>query len=193
MPATVVPRPPLAASRAGRALHDIGLASMFGGNLFARYALHPSVTRIENPSERGRVINASWRRYGAVNSLSLAAVVAGWAGARADEARPAKLTPTERSLALAKDVLVLTTALTGVATAVEGMRFSEQTGGGDVPLADGSTPADDAPAGPARTKRVLNALGAVHLGTTAALIAVNAALAQENFRRPAARRILPGG
>ena len=77
-----VPTPPVPLSKAGRAAHDIGLAGLLGGNLFGRLAMHPSVTEISDPAERGKVVNAAWRRYGTVNSLSLAAVVSGWAGAR---------------------------------------------------------------------------------------------------------------
>lgn len=192
MPDIDFPKPPIGASKVGRALHDIGLAGMFGGNLFARVAMHPAVAKVSSPTERGQVVNTAWRRYGTVNSLSLAAVVAGWAGARANEAQPSRLSKREQRLAAAKDVLVVATAITGVASAIEGVRFNAQTHGGDVALTDGSTPADEAPQPDARAKRLLNRLGSLSLGCTAALIAVNAALAQENFRRPAARRLLPG-
>jgi hypothetical protein len=80
-----VPAPPVSLSKVGRAAHDIGLAGLLGGNLFGRLAMHPSVTEISDPAERGKLVNAAWRRYGTVNSLSLAAVVAGWAGARVRE------------------------------------------------------------------------------------------------------------
>src|SRR5215204_7481654 len=98
--------PPVALSKVGRAAHDIGLAGLLGGNLFGRLAMHPSVTEISDPSERGKVINAAWRRYGTVNSLSLAAVVTGWAGARLRESADSRLSARERRLAYAKDALV---------------------------------------------------------------------------------------
>jgi hypothetical protein len=78
--------PPLALSQVGRAAHDAGLAGLLGGNLYGRFALHPSVTEISDASERGKLVNAAWRRYGAINSLSLLAVTAGWVGARLGEA-----------------------------------------------------------------------------------------------------------
>jgi hypothetical protein len=78
--------PPLALSQVGRAAHDAGLAGLLGGNLFGRFALHPSVTEISDARERGKLVNAAWRRYGAINSLSLLAVTAGWVGARHGEA-----------------------------------------------------------------------------------------------------------
>ena len=52
------------------------------------------------------MVNAAWRCYGTVNSLSLLAVTAGWLGARAQEARPRNLSGPERRLAIGKDVLV---------------------------------------------------------------------------------------
>src|SRR5215218_4735101 len=133
-----IPAPPVPLSQVGRAAHDIGLAGLLGGNLFGRLALHPSVTQIRDKAERGKVVNAAWRRYGTVNSLSLVAVTAGWAGARAQEARPRHLSPAERRLAVAKDVLVGAVAVTGIAAAAEGMRFSRQEPGGAVPLGDGA-------------------------------------------------------
>ena len=184
-----LPAPPVALSQVGRAAHDLGLAGLLGGNLFGRLALHPSVTSISDERERGALVNAAWRRYGTINSISLLAVGAGWAGARAAEAKDARLSPAERRLARAKDVLVGVVALTGVATAVEGVRFSRDAPGGAVPLRDGDHTADSASAGATRRKRRLNALGAASLVAEAALIGVNAALNQEGFRRPPARRL----
>jgi hypothetical protein len=176
-------------SQAGRAAHELGLAALLGGNLFGRLALHPSVDRITDPRERGAVVNAAWRRYGTINSIGLAAMTAGWAGARAEEARgAAKLTGRERALARIKDGLVGMIIATGVLTAIEGIRFSHQAPGGAVPLADGSTPDPTTPARAARMKRTLNVLGAAAIGAEAALVAVDAALSQENFRRSPLRR-----
>jgi hypothetical protein len=176
-------------SQAGRAAHQLGLAALLGGNLFGRLALHPSVDRITDPRERGEVVNAAWRRYGTVNSIGLVAMTAGWVGARAEEARgPGKLTGRERVLARVKDALVGAVFVTGVLTAIEGIRFSRQAPHGAVPLADGSTPDASTPPRAARMKRTLNVLGATAIGAEAALVAVDAALAQENFRSSPLRR-----
>src|ERR1044072_2690792 len=100
--APTVPAPSVPLSKVGRAAHDIGLAGLLGGNLFGRLAMHPSVTEISDPSERGKVVNAAWRRYGTINSLSPAAVVSGWAGARVRESSDRRLSAEERRLAYAK-------------------------------------------------------------------------------------------
>jgi hypothetical protein len=195
-----IPAPPVPLSQTGRALHDIGLAGLLGGNLFGRLALHPSVTEISDKAERGKLVNAAWRRYGTVNSLSLLAVLTGWLGARAKEAAPAQLSPAERRLATAKDALVGVVAVTGVATAVEGVRFSKQAPGGAIPLDDGDHTASDASEAvwsasdaseaQRRAKRRLNALGLTSLVAEVGLVGVNAALAQQGFRRPPRRRAL---
>jgi hypothetical protein len=186
-----IPAPPVALSQVGRAAHDIGLAGLLGGNLFGRLALHPSVTEISDKAERGQLVNAAWRRYGIINSLSLCAVIAGWLGARAKEAAPSQLSEAERRLAVAKDALVGVVALTGAVTAAEGVRFSRQAPGGAVPLDDGDHAASEASEAQHRAKARLNALGIASLAADIALVGVNAALAQQGFRRPPRRRILP--
>jgi hypothetical protein len=189
MPA--IPAPPVALSQVGRAAHDIGLAGLLGGNLYGRLALHPSVTAISDPAERGKLVNAAWRRYGTVNTLSLLAVGSGWIGARLNEARDARLSPDERRLARAKDVLLGVVAAGGLATAAEGMRFARTAPDGAVPLRDGDHAAAGASPASRRAKRRLNALGAASLAAELALVAVNAALNQQSFRRPPARRLVP--
>jgi hypothetical protein len=186
-----IPAPPVPVSQVGRAAHDVGLAGLLGGNLFGRLALHPSVTQISDKAQRGKLVNAAWRRYGIVNSVSLAAVLAGWIGARANEAAPSRLSEAERRLALAKDALVGLVTVTGVATAVEGIRFARQAPDGAVPLDDGDHAAPEASEIQRRAKRRLHALGLASLAAELGLVGVNAALAQQGFRRPPRRRVMP--
>src|SRR4051794_20773097 len=180
-PMAQIPAPPVPLSQVGRAAHDIGLAGLLGGNLFGRLALHPSVTQITDKTERGKLVNAAWRRYGIVNSVSLLAVLAGWIGARADEAAPSRLSAAERRLALAKDALVGLVAVTGAATAAQGIRFAHAAPAGGVPLEDGGHTAREASDSQRRAKRRLNALGLTGLAAEIGLVGVNAALAQQGF------------
>jgi hypothetical protein len=91
-------------SSAGRAAHDLALAALIGGNLFGRLAMHPALTGVSDPRERGTVLNRAWRRYGTINSLALVTLVGGWVPARLNETRPRWLSPRERRLATAKDM-----------------------------------------------------------------------------------------
>ena len=186
-----IPTASVPLSKVGRAASALGLAGLLGGNLVGRQALHPSVTEISDPAERGWLVHAAGRRSGTVNSLSLLAVTGGWVGARLNEAGDARLSPVERRLARAKDVLVGVVTLTGVATAAEGVRFSRSAPGGAVPLSDGDHAAPQATEQSRRLKKRVSALGAASLAAEVALVAVNSALSQENFRRPPARRLVP--
>ena len=177
-------------SSIGRAAHDVGVGAIVGGNLFARVGMHPALREVSDPRERGSATNAAWRRYGVVNGLALGSVLAGWLGARLDEASPRMLSARERKLAVAKDVAVGAVAITGVAASIAGVRFAAMEPGGAVPLEDGDTPAPQASVKEARTKRFLNAVGTANLVSAISLAGVNAALSQANFRRPPARRLL---
>jgi len=110
------------------------------------------------------------------------------AGARAKEAAGGRLSGAERRLALAKDALVGAVAATGLATAALGIRFARSVPGGAVPLSDGDHTAPSAPEKAKRTKRLVNAVSTANLAAEVGLVAVNAALNQEGFRRPPARR-----
>jgi hypothetical protein len=179
-----------AISSAGRAAHDVALGALIGGNLFGRAAMHPALRDVSDPRERGKVVNNAWRRYGVVNTLSLATLLAGWLPARLGEARPDLLSARERPLAVGKDLAMVSVAVTGLAAAFQGMRFARMEPGGAVSLDDGNTASADATAGETTAKRSLNAIGTAHLLSAIALAGVNATLAQANFRRPPKRRVL---
>src|SRR3954467_10501237 len=129
-----------------RAAQDIGIALLFGGNLFGRRAMHPALEWVASPEERGKVVNEAWRRYGAFNSLGLAGVVGGWALERSGPLGP-------------RDVAVAAVAVTGVASAIEGVAFGRPAPGGGGPLESGSGPSAAASEPAAGSKRLLNALG----------------------------------
>ena len=173
------PATPLTPVRvAGRAAENIGLAAIIGGNLFARAGMHPALAEVSDPTERGKVVNTAWRRYGKIESLSLTALVTGWAVSRRAEADRASRSERERNLETARDAAVVAVAVTGVAAAIQGMRFSVMEPGGAIPLEDGSKAAEGASLEESRAKGRLNRLGAVHLVSALTLAGLNAALSQ---------------
>src|SRR4051794_20533128 len=138
-----------AISSVGRATHDISLGALIGGNLFARAAMHPAVSLVSDPRERGRVVNDAWQRYGVVNSLALGALLAGWVPARFGEASRALLSDRERHLSIGKDIARGAVAVGGVAGGVQGRRVAQMESGGGGRLEDGGAPAPDAADGEA--------------------------------------------
>jgi hypothetical protein len=175
---------------ATRAAHDVGLATWFGGTLFGKFALNPAVNVISERRERGKVLNTAWNGFNVLNAAGLGAAAAGWAGARFTEANPVRMSTTENALSLAKDGLMVAAVVTGAANGIQGARLARQARDGAVPVESGTEPAPETPEKAAGIQRSLDVLGNVNVGVGAALIAVNAVLAQVNYSRPTARRAL---
>jgi len=171
----------------GRVVHHVALAALLGGNLFGRFAMNPALEDITDKSERGKVLNRAWRRYGTVDSLALVALVGGWLPTRLNETRSRRRSARERRLALAKDVAVGAVVVTGLASAAGGVGFARQAPGGAVPMESGRTSAPETPARAARIKRAVNVVGALNTFSELALATINASLSEMNLRRPPAR------
>ena len=177
-----------AITTAARAAHEISLAAILGGNLFARIAMHPALHEASDERERGKIVNAAWRRYGAVNSVALVALIAGWAVSRAGEPDREALPALPRALTTARDAAIVAVAATGVAAGTQGIRFSRMEPEGAIPLEDGNEPAVDASPGEGRAKRRLNVIGSIHLISALALAGLNAALSRPRLEPPRERR-----
>jgi hypothetical protein len=177
-------------AEAARAAHDWGLASWLGGSMYGQFALNPSVSRISDHRERGRVVNAAWNGYNVINAVSLGAVAFGWFASRLTETHPRRLSDRERTLAKAKDVLTLTALGTGLASAVEGAQLASVEPEGAVPIERGTKPAEETPRRAARIQRTLGALGVANIASGVGLVVVNALLAQAGHSRPPLRRAL---
>lgn len=171
-----------------RAAHDWGLASFLGGTMYGKFAMNPAVRVIESRADRGKVANTAWNGYSLINSVSLGAVAVGWGAARLTEARPDRLTARERSLAKTKDVFVIATVLTGIASGIQGARLAKQAPDGAVPVESGTTPAQETPKSAATIQRTLGVLGNLSIASGVGLVVTNAVLAQTSHSRPPARR-----
>jgi hypothetical protein len=186
-PSGLVPTRERLPSLAGQVVQDAALAALLGGNLFGRVAMHPALAGVADKAERGKVLNQAWRRYGTVNSLALAGLVAGWVSARDDERGPLWTSRRRRTLVVAKDVAVGAVAVTGLASAAGGVGFAHQVAGGAVPMDSGSEPAVETPPRAAKLKRVVNVLAALNLSAELSLVAINGLLARSTARRLIAR------
>ena len=173
-----------------RAAHDLGLAAWLGGAAFGKFALNPSLTRIPSRSDRGSVANAAWNGYNAINAAGLGAAALGWGAARFTETRPSNLSAREKALSTAKDGLMAAAVLSGIANGVQGARLAKQAPNGAVPIETGTQPAAETPPKAAKIQRSIGTLGNLNILTGAALVAVNAVLAQTDHSRPAKRRAL---
>jgi hypothetical protein len=178
----VLPTDKRAIPLAGQIAQDTALAALIGGNLFGRFAMAPALADISDSTQRGRVLNRAWRRYGTVNSAALVGLVGGWITARQAETALPMRSSGRRLLLTAKDVAVGAVVVTGLAAAASGVGFAQQAPGGAVPMASGTDPSAQTPGRAAKLKRLSNTLGSVSLGAELGLVAINALLLRSTAR-----------
>ena len=169
-----------------RTLHNLGLATWFGGTLFGQVALNPTVSRIGDKNERGRVLNESWIRFNAVNTLAILAAVGTWrfAGLKeADEDRGIGA----GLLAGLKNVLLGAALVNALVSAGLGARIAGQSSEGDTPVESGTEPAPETPEAAAKSQRLIGFFGSGSLAMLAGVIAVSAALEKRGVRTGASR------
>ena len=157
------------------ALHNLGLAAGFGGSLFGRVALNPSVHVIKDHTDRGAVINRAWQRYNWINVIGMGFTAATWVIGRS-LVTGRSIDRTARRLTLAKDALLATSLVSGVSTVVAGRMLAQQAPEGRVDLDGGNEPSPRTPEKARSLIRFINVAGNVGLWTSAGVIALTAIL-----------------
>jgi hypothetical protein len=163
-----------------RSLHDLGLATWFGGSLMGAVGLNGAAAEVEEPKQRLRVATAGWNRWTPVNLAGIAAHVAGGTVLLgANKGRVA----SQQGVAKAT---VVKTALTGAALAATawsralGAKLDEA---GEVPVEGGTEPSGDTPEDVAKAQRQLKVLQWVIPALTGAVLVLNARMGEQ--QRPA--------
>jgi hypothetical protein len=163
-----------------RSLHDLGLATWFGGSLMGAVGLNGAAADVEEPRQRLRVANAGWNRWTPVNLAGIAAHVAG--GAVLLGANKGRLA-SQQGVARAT---VIKTTLTGAALAATA--WSRALGAkldqaGETPVEGGTDPSTDTPGDVAKAQRQLKVLQWVIPALTGAVLVLNARMGEQ--QRPA--------
>ena len=163
-----------------RSLHDLGLATWFGGSLMGAVGLNGAAAEVEEPKQRLRVANAGWNRWTPVNLAGIAAHVAG--GLILLGANKGRVA-SQQSVGQAT---VVKTALTGAALAATawsralGAKLDEA---GEVSVEGGTDPSSDTPEDVAKAQRQLKVLQWVIPALTGAVLVINARMGEQ--QRPA--------
>jgi hypothetical protein len=163
-----------------RSLHDLGLATWFGGSLMGAVGLNGAAAQVDEPKQRLRVATAGWNRWTPVNLAGIAAHVAGGAVLLgANKGRVA----SQHGVGQAT---VVKTVLTGAALAATawsralGAKLEEA---GEVPVEGGTDPSGDTPQDVAKAQRQLKVLQWVIPALTGAVLVLNARMGEQ--QRPA--------
>ena len=156
------------ASTTAWALHDLGLATSFGGSIFGKLALHPALKNISNAHERGEVIHAAWKRFSLVNLVSHGLFAATWLAGRG-MLSGREVDRTTRNLVKVKDGLIAASLISGLTSMFAGERGSEPSDG-EHHVATGSRPA----------RQVSSVAGTINLLAIGGILGVTAILAMKS-------------
>jgi hypothetical protein len=168
-------------SSAAWVLHDLGLAAVFGGKLFDKLAVHPSLEAISDPQERASVEDRAWRRYSAVHAVSLATLASTWlVGRKLLSGR--EVTKSARSLTLAKDALIGGAVVTGIASIVLGRLLSREIEERSAPLDETGQVAPYASRRARGLQRATEVLSVAGMALDAGVIGVTALLAMQSAK-----------
>jgi hypothetical protein len=176
-----------------RSLHDLGLATWFGGSLMGAVGLNGAAAQVQEPKQRLRVASSGWNRWTPVNLAGIAAHLAGGAVLLgANKGRVA----SQQGVGQAT---VVKTALTGAALAATAWSRALGTKldqAGEIPVEGGTDPSGDTPQDVAKAQRQLKVLQWVIPALTGAVLVLNARMGEQ--QRPAQvtggllGRLLPG-
>jgi hypothetical protein len=163
-----------------RSLHDLGLATWFGGSLMGAVGLNGAAAQVQEPTQRLRVASSGWNRWTPVNLAGIAAHLAGGAVLLgANKGRVA----SQQGVGQAT---VVKTALTGAALAVTAWSRALGTKldqAGEIPVEGGTDPSGDTPQDVAKAQRQLKVLQWVIPALTGAVLVLNARMGEQ--QRPA--------
>ena len=155
-----------------RSLHKMGLSINLGGTLFGLVALHPSVTRVGDRRERGRVLNEAWTRFKAVGTLTMGVTVATWRLGGLKQAE----SDLDATLGDLENILLGGALLTSVASAIAGRRIVRQAPEGGTSAESGAEPAPEMSEEADRSRRLGAFLGAATVALMVGVLGLSSAM-----------------
>jgi hypothetical protein len=182
----------MATNTVARSMHDVGLATWFGGSLMGAVGLNGAAGEVTDPPQRARVANTGWARWTPVNLGAIGAHVVG----------AAILTRTNRGRIAAQDGVArtswakaaLTLAAVG-ATAYARALGQKVISAGDVPVEGGTEPSAETPREVGRAQKRLHALQWTIPVLTGAMLVLSARMGEQQrpseVTRGMLRRLVP--
>ena len=154
-----------------RSMHDLGLATWFGGNLMGAVGLNRAASAAHDATERTRLDSIGWAAWWPVQGAAIAAHLIGSVGMlRADRGRLAT-EPGAAANTVVKTVLTAAALGTSVASGVLGAKVAAKA---PVPAQTSTEPGPTTPQDVATAQRGLQPLQWVNPALTGALIVLAA-------------------
>jgi hypothetical protein len=170
-----------------RSLNDLGAAAWFGGLLMGAAAVNRAPADIDNPTDRGALVNGVWRRWWPLNTVAIGAHVVGGALLTFGNRERVVAQRGVITLSAAKTVVMVAAIAKSAYMGWLGKRISDA---GAVPLDDGTTPNDDTPPEVASALKQQRILQWTLPALTGLLIILNAAQGEQQRPSHVARGVL---
>ncbi|MEY2850118.1 MAG: hypothetical protein RI885_2785 [Actinomycetota bacterium] len=154
-----------------RSLHDLGLATWFGGSLMGAVGLNGASALAKDKSERLAISSAGWARWAPVQVGALVAHAVGGAGLIAGNKGRLLVQPETRANTIVKLVLTLAAAGTTAYSGLLGTRIADRAAEGGDGVTEPSRDASDGLASAQRQMRILQWVTPVLTGVVVILAA----------------------
>lgn len=126
-----------------RAIHDIGTAVWWGGTLMGTLAMNPAVEVLDDPEERGKMVDEGWARFQPYAAAGLLGSIITHIIMRRNP--PRRPSSTYKTAARLKDLLLGVAVVSSVASLALGEYSTHYEGDGYTPMDSATTPSDDTP------------------------------------------------
>ncbi|BCM89169.1 hypothetical protein IAD21_01013 [Abditibacteriota bacterium] len=156
-----------------RILGDLGTAIWFGGSVFGILSLNPSVEVLDDPEERGKMVDEAWARFQPYGAAGL--LVAFIAHIAMRRRPPRNQTETYKIAGLAKDFFIVGAGITSIAS----LALGEYAVDDHQPVDSATEPTEGTPDDTQKAQNGLSIASIAQLTCGLGLIIAGAILASE--------------
>lgn len=164
-------------SKAVKAIGEVGLAAWWGGNLMGILGLNPAVEVLDDPEERGKMVDEGWARYQPYGALGLAAATISHIIMRRNP--PRRPTQCYQTAALVKDVCLGVAIVSSIASVALGEYSTEYGDDAYTPMESATTPEAETPEPVEKAQKGLSISSWALLASGLGLIVCGAILSHE--------------
>ncbi len=156
-----------------RVLGDLGTAIWFGGSVFGILSLNPSVEVLDDPEERGKMVDEAWARFQPYGAAGLLVAFISHIAMR--RRPPRRQTQTYKIAGLAKDFFIVGAGITSIAS----LALGEYAVDDYQPVESATEPTEGTPADTQKAQSGLSIASIAQLTCGLGLIIAGAILASE--------------
>ena len=126
-----------------RTIHDVGLAIWWGGTAMGTLAMNPAVEVLDDPEERGKMVDEGWARFQPFAAAGLTAAIISHIVMR--RRPPLKPTAAYKNTARISDLLMVAAVVSSIASLALGEYAVTQEPDAYTPIESATTPVDETP------------------------------------------------